>query len=415
MYLTYLALSNFRNFIQAEMELSTGPILLHGANAQGKTTLLEAINYLATSRSPHAANDRQLINWHANTPENPLAVGRLKATIQPAGGTRERKIEIRLIREAGQNGSSFRREVLVNDAPVRRMDLLGNLNVVLFLPQDVALVSAPPAERRRYMDIALCQVNRHYCDSLSRYNKVVIQRNALLRALSERRGSVSELDVWDQQLVELAAFIFKQRAGLIVDLERRAGEIHFSDLTNGAESLRLEYQPCLQPKRNSTQSLLPPQAVDNPTEWLLAQKTEQIAAAFNKVLHASRRIEVERGICLSGPHRDDLVFLVNGFNLGEYGSRGQQRSAILSLKLAEMDWMRTITTEDPVLLLDEVLAELDGVRRELLLQQLENGGQSFVTATDPNMFTQKFLNIATHMQVAGGKIERLDSTGQFEE
>jgi DNA replication and repair protein RecF len=404
MHLTYLALTNFRNFIHTEFELLPGPILIHGANAQGKTTILEAINYLATSRSPHATNDRQLLNWHANTPENPLAVGRLTASVQPEGESRIRKIEIRLIRQLGQNGFSFRREVLVNGSQVRRMDLLGNLNAVLFLPQDVALVSAPPSERRRYLDIALCQVNRRYCDSLSQYNKIVSQRNALLRALFERRGTISELDIWDQQMVELAAFIFQQRANFIVELERRAGNIHYNDLTNGSEALRLEYQPSLLPKRINSQSILPPPAKDNPSEWLVNQPLNDIVETLLHILKNSRKMEIERGISLSGPHRDEIRFYVNGFDLGDYGSRGQQRSAILSLKLAEMEWMKSQTGERPVLLLDEVLAELDASRRELLLNRLESSEQAFVTATDPNMFTKRFLAKANHIQVADGNI-----------
>ncbi|MBN1315228.1 MAG: DNA replication/repair protein RecF [Anaerolineales bacterium] len=404
MHLTYLALSNFRNFVHTELELLPGPILIHGANAQGKTTILEAINYLATSRSPHASNDRQLLNWHANTPDNPLAVGRLTASVQPEGDARTRKIEIRLIRELGQNGSIFRREVLVNGTQVRRMDLLGNLNAVLFLPQDVALVSAPPSERRRYLDIALCQVNRRYCNTLSHLNKVISQRNALLRALFARRGSFSEMDVWDQQLAELASYIFQQRAILIVELERRAGKIHFDDLTNSSESLRLDYQPCLQPKRPSPHSALPTPAQENPTEWLVDQPIKDIVNALRQVLQASRKMEIDRGISLSGPHRDELRFFVNGFDLGDYGSRGQQRSAILSLKLAEMEWMKNETGERPVLLLDEVLAELDNSRRALLLKRLENGEQAFITATDPKMFTRAFLTKANHIKVINGNI-----------
>jgi len=406
MRLTNLALTNFRNYVRLDLPLPAGPVLLHGANAQGKTTLLEAIYYLATSKSPHASSDRQLINWYANGPENLVTVGRLTAVVQPAGDVRPRQLEIRLIQEPGgrRNGPSFRREVLVNGVKVRLMDLLGNLNVVLFLPEDVALVSAPPSERRRYLDITLCQVDRRYCRTLSQYNKVLSQRNALLRALQERRGRPDELEPWNQKLVELGAIILLRRAALITELERRAGQIHFRDLTAGAESLRLLYRPRLQPNRNGRPSLLPPDALADPAGWLLESSATQVVEALQEVVRAIRPQELQRGVTLLGPHRDDLRFLVNGRDLGDYGSRGQQRTAVLALKLAEMGWMETQSGEQPVLLLDEVLAELDHNRRAYLLQCIGAAEQAILTATDPTMFTGSFLARATRLEVAGGQI-----------
>jgi len=402
MRLIEIALSNFRNYSQLNLTLSAGPILLHGDNAQGKTTLLEAIYYLATSKSPQASNDRQLLNWYANGPENPLAVGRITAVVQPAGDVRPRKLEVRLIRELnGRNNSSFRREVLVNGVKVRLMDLLGNLNVVLFMPEDVALISASPSERRRYLDITLCQVNRRYCRTLSQYNKVLSQRNALLRTLQERHGRVEELAPWNQKLAELGAIVMKQRAALITDLERRAGKIHFDDLTGGAESLRLQYVPRLQPNKHQH---LSPAAVEDPAGWLLEQSVENVSSAILEVLQASQAFELQRGVTLSGPHRDDLRFLVNGRDLADYGSRGQQRTGVLALKLAEVEWMEAQTGDRPVLLLDEVLAELDQRRRAYLLQQVSTAEQSLLTATDPSMFTADFLAQASQMRVANGQV-----------
>jgi DNA replication and repair protein RecF len=160
-----------------------GPTLLYGANAQGKTNLLEAIYYLATTRSHHAEQDSQLLNWDHDEGDGPLVVGRLVGHVMRDDG--ERLLEMRLIREQQAGQASFRREALVNRRKVRLMDLLGNLRVVLFLPQDVQMVSGPPAERRRYMDITLCQTDPEYCRSLSRYNKHLEQRNAVLRRIAE--------------------------------------------------------------------------------------------------------------------------------------------------------------------------------------------------------------------------------------
>ncbi len=408
MRVTQLALTNFRNYAQLQLALPSGPILLHGANAQGKTTLLEAVYYLATSKSPHANSDRQLINWYAKDLDSQVTVGRLSATVQPVHGARPRNLEIRLIQQGnGQNGPAFRREVLVNGLKVRLMDLLGNLNAVLFLPEDVALVTASPSERRRYLDITLCQVNKRYCRTLSQYNRVLSQRNALLRRLQERRAparSAGQLDPWDAKLSTLGTSLLMNRAKLIVDLERRAGQIHFGDLTGERESLRLIYLPRLQPNGNGAPAVLPDEAQSDPTGWLLGHPEADIASALLQVLAASRPIEIQRGVTLSGPHRDDLQFLVSGRNLSDFGSRGQQRTAVLALKLAEVSWMEEQTGERPVLLLDEVLAELDQERRAYLLRCVGAAEQAILTATDPNMFTSEFLAQATRLEVAGGKV-----------
>jgi DNA replication and repair protein RecF len=433
MRLTRIALSNFRNYTRVDLPLPAGPILLHGGNAQGKTTLLEAIYYLATTKSPHTNNDRQLLNWYANGSENLVAVGRLTAEVAPAHEARPRQLEMRLIREQSHRwgDASFRREVLVNGVKVRLMDLLGHLNVVLFLPEDVALVSAPPAERRRYLDITLCQVDRRYCQALSQYNKVLSQRNALLRTLQEeRRGpaAAEQLQPWDQQLARLGALILLRRARMISELERQAGQIHFRDLTGEAESLRLIYQPRLQLNNNAAAngrpaappsspapddgrgkgsnqlSLFKPGAVDDPAGWLLKRSEGELATVLHDALRANHPLEVQRGSTLVGPHRDDVRFQVNGRDLADYGSRGQQRTAVLALKLAEAIWMEARTGERPVLLLDEVLAELDRTRRALLLDHIGAAEQAILTATDPTMFTASFLAQATQMEVADGRI-----------
>jgi DNA replication and repair protein RecF len=410
MRLTQIALTNFRNYSQLDLKLPAGPILLHGANAEGKTTLLEAIYYLATSKSPHGTGDRQLLNWYANGPENPVAVGRLTAVVQPAGDVRPRKLEIRLIRElGGPNGSTFRREVLVNGVKVRLMDLLGNLNVVLFLPEDVGLVTASPSERRRYLDITLCQVNRRYCRALAQYNKVLSQRNALLKSLQERRGRTLELAPWNQKLTELGAIVMQQRSLLVTDLDRRAGEIHFEHLTGEQESLRLVYEPQVEPSAGAPDeiaaSVYGEEAAADPAGWLEGQSAEAIAAALSEMLEANVGQELQRGVTLIGPHRDDVRFLVNGRDVANYGSRGQQRTAVLALKLAEVEWMEIQSKERPVLLLDEVLAELDHSRRAFLLERIGGADQSLLTATDPSMFTGGFLTQATQMEVAGGRVQ----------
>jgi DNA replication and repair protein RecF len=397
MRLTQITLSNFRNYTQLDLRLPAGPILLHGDNAQGKTTLLEAIYYLATSKSPHGTSDRQLLNWYANGPEN------------PAGDVRPRNLEIRLIRAlGGPNGSAFRREVLVNGVKVRLMDLLGNLNVVLFVPEDVGLVTASPSERRRYMDITLCQVNRRYCRALAQYNKVLSQRNALLKTLQERRGRRQELAPWNLKLAELGSIVMHRRAQLVTDLDRRAGEIHFKHLTGEQESLRLVYVPQVESSAGdpdeSAAAVYGEEAAADPAAWLQGESTAIIAKSLSEMLEVNVVQEIQRGVTLIGPHRDDLRFLVNGHDAADYGSRGQQRTAVLALKLAEVEWMEVQSQERPVLLLDEVLAELDQTRRAYLLERIGGAEQSLLTATDPGMFTGEFLAQAARMEVAGGRV-----------
>ncbi|HNS40960.1 MAG TPA: DNA replication and repair protein RecF, partial [Promineifilum sp.] len=248
MQLRRLSLTNFRNYARLELDLPEGVILLHGDNAQGKTNLLEAIYFLATTRSPHASQDAQLINCDAMMTDEPVVVGRIVADIERPDNPCH--LEMRLIVEDSgnwaRNGqSAFRREALVNRRKVRLMDLLGHLRVVLFLPEDVDLVTGPPANRRRYLNVTLCQVDSDYCRDLSAYNKVLEQRNALLRRMAEgqTRNAADVLQILTEKLVEPGSRVIQRRARFIAEMGREAQEIHFQDLIGGKESLRLGYLP----------------------------------------------------------------------------------------------------------------------------------------------------------------------------
>lgn len=392
MHLTHLSLTNFRNYGRLELDIPLGTTLLHGRNAQGKTNLLEAIYYLATSRSPHADKDQQMINWDAAQTDDPIVVGRLVA--QVATQTESRHIEIRLILEknrgVGSSQRSFRREALVNRRKVRLMDLLGNLRVVLFLPEDMQLITGPPNGRRRYMNITLCQIDPIYCRNLSQYNKTVEQRNALLRQIGEGVGSPDMLPIYDDQVVELGSHIFSRRIQFLDNMGREAKRIHYEELTGGAESIRLSYQPRL----NGNGGHHPNGRANS------ASIQEQFAHALKQ----NRTADIARGVTTIGPHRDDWQFEIDGRALSSYGSRGQQRSALLALKMAEINWMAAQTGETPILLLDEVAAELDTQRRALLLNYIQKSTQAIVTATDPAMFTNDFLRHATNLEVTSGRI-----------
>ncbi len=402
MRVSHLSLSNFRNYGRLELSLQPGSTLLIGNNAQGKTNLLEALYYLATTRSPHAGHDNQLINWDSTLEKAPLTVGRLVADVALTNTTRQ--IEMRLILERRDRDQiSFRREALLNRRKVRLMDLLGQLQIVLFLPEDVGLVTGAPSDRRRYLDITICQVDHHYCRTLSQYNKVLEQRNALLRQLAEGQGNVEFLDILTEKLVEHGRSIFARRATFFGAIDHEVKRIHFEELTEGRESLQIRYLPRLQSKVNNDigQNLL------TDSVWILSNRDDAfvIGDRFTEALASSRAHDISRGATTVGPHRDDWRFLVNSRDLSNYGSRGQQRTAILALKMAQIDWMSALSGETPILLLDEVLAELDELRRRQLLRYVQNVEQAILTATDPAMFSREFLDSATCLEIKQGNIQ----------
>lgn len=408
MHITHLSLTNFRNYGRLELTLPQGPTLLYGNNAQGKTNLLEAIYYLATTRSPHAENDAQLLNWNAAQSEEPIVVGRLVASVVTAAQSHQ--VEMRLIQEqksavARQRSFSFRREALLDRRKVRLMDLLGAVRVVLFLPEDVQLLTGSPANRRRYMDITLCQVDPVYCRALSNYNKVLEQRNAVLRQIAEGQPGREILPIYSDKLVELGSTIFLRRAKFLANLSRETQRIHYESLTEGRESIRLMYLPRLNAKKSR---LTPPgeQQPEAVSEWLESHQgqSEIVSERFAKLLQETLATDIARGATTVGPHRDDWSFQLNGRSLGSFGSRGQQRTAILALKMGEINWMTAVTGERPILLLDEVVAELDELRRAALLSYVSQATQTILTATDPGMFTDQFLRQATHMAVENGRI-----------
>ncbi len=403
MYITHLSLTNFRNYGRLELKLPQSVTLLHGANAQGKTNLLESIYYLATTRSPAADNDQQIINWDANQPDEPIVVTRLVAQIQTANN--KKQIELRLIKEAKPTGMSFRREALIDRRKVRLMDLLGNLRVVLFVPQDMALINGSPSARRRYIDITLCQTDSVYCRTLSSYNKTLEQRNAALRRAAETGRGHDVVSILTDNLVELGSEIFKRRAQFIASLALEAQKIHYESLTGRHETIRLGYLPRLQYQglaRGDDRQVDP---FIETADWL-ASETDvvNISQRFAETLKSVYDKDVASGVTSIGPHRDDWRFWVNGRSLASYGSRGQQRSAMLALKMAEIKRMRQETGEHPILLLDEVVAELDGQRRALLLDYVQNSTQAILTATDPTMFTNRFLQSSSTILVQNGRV-----------
>jgi len=408
MQLTHLSLTNFRNFARLDIDVPGGPVLLVGGNAQGKTSLLEAIYYLATFTSFHASHDRQLISFYLQ--HDPLAVTRITADFQygvgdPSGGSSRKsgqRLEVRLISERDEYGSNrLRKEILLNGVTRKVGEAIGAFNAVLFLPHMLRIVEGAPEERRRYLNLSLSQVLTHYASDLADYGRVITQRNALLKQLNERGGDPGQLIYWDEQLVSLGSRIIHARIQAIHELEKLAGRIHM-ELTRSQEVLRLDYQPSLDPVPVSPIQYAMP--LQTPIDRS-GKSIEQIQKSFLERLAKVRPEEIQRGVTTIGPHRDELRFMSNSIDLGIYGSRGQGRTAVLSFKLAEVAWMKKKTGQMPVLLLDEVLAELDLDRREDLIHRLLESEQALLTTTDLDSFPQEDFGSTRIWQINAGQVQ----------
>lgn len=401
MYLKHLSLTNFRTFTRLDVDLPRRVVLLVGANAQGKTSVLEAIYFLAAFTSFQTHADRQIVNFD-EAKNNPLTVTRLVAEYQRSKS--KHRLEARLILEpvGVLNGQRLRKEILLDGVKRPVNEAIGHFNAVIFVPQMSQIIEGAPEDRRRYLNLALAQSTPAYARVLSEYNQALIQRNALLKLLGERGGNNDQLDVWDETLARLGAQIILWRIEAIQQIERLAARVH-NELTRGTEILRLSYEPAFDPlpKPNGQLGLKMDMVVDRSRLEL-----DEIRDGFRASLSALRSTEIGRGVTTIGPHRDEMRFLANDVDLGYYGSRGQIRTALLSLKLAELNWMKDRTGEWPVILLDEVMAELDPQRRADLMKYLRETEQVLVTTTDLNVFTPEFAANAEIWRVEGGKVEK---------
>lgn len=411
MYLRHLSLTHFRNYRHLELDFTGALTLLQGSNAQGKSNLLEAIYFLATAKPVQAGNEREVVDWRAG--EEPIPYARIAATVaerDQVNGHRPHELEILLTPR--EDGAGFKKQVRINGVNRRSMDLVGMMRAVLFMPEDIRLVDGPPGERRRYLDIALCQVDRAYGRALGQYQKVVDQRNSLLRALRESgaglsNGADSQLGFWDDQLVALGSEVIGARLNFLRELEVAAQPLH-AELSQGGETLHLQYLPSFNPGSMSdsdfahlgNESFAQEIAAGTP----IAVDGATIETHYRARLKLRRSRELDAGTTLYGPHRDDFRFLVNGRDLRLYGSRGQQRSAALATKLAEVLVMRQRTGSAPLLLLDDVMSELDANRRSTLLRALADVPQAIITTTDWEDFTPEFRARARTLRVEKGSV-----------
>ncbi|MFL7814001.1 MAG: DNA replication/repair protein RecF [Anaerolineales bacterium] len=397
MFLTHLSLTDFRIFSRFDQDLTRNALILVGDNAQGKTTLLEAVYYLSALDSFQASNTVDLINFTAL--QKDLAVGRIVADFTRKDG--DHHLEIRLIRDIASNGNQLtRKEVLLDGTQRKINDVIGQFNAVMFLPHMLQILTGSPQERRRYLDMTISQVDHQYADTLSEYNKALMQRNALLKQLAERSNGGDQLSYWDEMLTRSGSYLMHSRILAVQELESQAASIH-QELTRGTEILRMSYQPSYDPQPN------PPGQIELPLDSsrdLSNISLEELRDGFREKTLARREEDIARGVTTLGPHRDDLRFLSNAVDLGNFGSRGQLRTTLLSIKLAEVNWLKDRNGEWPVLLLDEVLAELDDTRRQDLLERLSRTEQALLTTTDLDLFSEGFRKSSGLWKIDQGEL-----------
>lgn len=357
MIIESIELKNYRNYDKLHMDFSHGTNILYGDNAQGKTNILEAIYVCATTKSHRGSKDKEIIQFDRDESHIKLNI-------------RKRDVPYRIDMHLKKNRA---KGVAVNGVPIKKAsELFGIVNVVFFSPEDLNLIKNGPAERRRFIDLELCQLNKLYVHSLVQYNKIVTQRNKLLKDIMFRPDYEETLDIWDMQLVQYGREVIKCREAFVCQLNDLIGAIH-RQLSGDKESLHISYEP------NVTVDM------------------------FEDTLRKGRPSDLKQKSTLTGPHRDDLSFIINDIDIRRFGSQGQQRTAALSLKLAEIELVKKIVNDYPILLLDDVLSELDGSRQNHLLSGI-NHIQTMITCTGLEDFVNNRFRIDKIFKVVSGEV-----------
>ena len=417
MLLSHLSLAHFRNYLQLELDLPSPVVLFQGDNGQGNSNLLEAIYFLATTRSLRAGIDRELIDWRAM--QEPIPFARIAGTVKKARGELKVEIVIRADRaerpgsalgEVGGKQTGLSKRIKINGVIRRAMELIGQINVVMFSPQDLDLIAGSPHLRRHYLDIANCQVDSRYCRSLQHYNRVLIQRNHLLKQIREGRQPPENLEFWSEELARWGGYLLWRRQATVDELNGTIDSYHHQ-LTASGRRLRISYRSSLQEATEGWE----PASQQPPTDVVLGPEeaaVQGLQARFAEALRRYRRRETLQGVSLVGPHRDDLLFLADGIDINVYGSRGEQRAVALALKLSEVEFMQRATGERPILLLDDVMSELDPARRRLLLETVGKSGQTLISTTDMESFSPQFLAHAALFRIENGAVTPLAQPDQ---
>lgn len=350
-------LKNFRNYEKLCLDLTAGTNIFFGDNAQGKTNILESLYVSSTTKSHRSSKDREMIKFHEE--EAHIKTTILKNEIQ-------HQIDIHLKKNKAKG-------IAVNKVPIKKAsELFGLLNIVLFSPEDLNIIKNGPAERRRFLDLELCQLDKIYLYNLSNYNRVLDQRNKLLKDIGFNPDLISTLPVWNMQLLNYGCQVIKRRKQFVEELSGIVGTIH-GQISGGKEKLKVFYES------------------DVEEDY------------FEEKLNQCESRDLKTGTTNTGPHRDDLLFMTEDIDLRKFGSQGQQRTCALSLKLSEIELIKQINHENPVLLLDDVLSELDSNRQNYLLNSIHDI-QTLITCTGLDEFVKNRFQIDKVFQISDGKV-----------
>ena len=357
MIIESIELKNYRNYGELHMDFSPGTNILYGDNAQGKTNVLEAVYVCSTTKSHRGSKDKEMIRFDKEESHIKMCVRKLDVPY---------RIDMHLKKNKPKG-------IAINGIPIRKAsELFGIVNVVLFSPEDLNIIKNGPDQRRRFMDLELCQLNKLYVRALVQYNRVLLQRNKLLKELNFHPEYEETLDIWDMQLIQYGRELIRCREEFVGKLNDMVQKTH-SQISGGRENLVLSYEPNVTAER------------------------------FEEKLCFCRETDVKMRTTTTGPHRDDISFLVDNIDIRRFGSQGQQRTAALSLKLSEIELVKELVRDYPVLLLDDVLSELDGGRQEQLLAGIKEI-QTMITCTGVEDFVNHRFPIDRIYKVVRGTV-----------
>lgn len=357
MIIKSIELSDYRNYESLNMEFDKGTNILYGDNAQGKTNILEAIYVAATTKSHKGSKDREIVNFNKDE-------AHIRTYLEKEGVETRVDMHLRKTKSKG---------IAIDGQKIKKAaDLLGLCNVVFFSPEDLAIIKNGPAERRRFVDMELCQLDDFYLYNLNHYNKIVNQRNTLLKDMYFNPDLKETLNIWDMQLVSYGSKIIERRSLFVEQLNEIIYDIH-KRLSGGREEIKIVYEPNVDIKD------------------------------FENKLKYSQERDIKSKMTTVGPHRDDFSFFVGDIDIRKFGSQGQQRTAALSLKLSEIELVKKITKDTPILLLDDVLSELDSNRQNYLLNSIGDI-QTIITCTGLEEFVNNRFKINKVFKVFGGNV-----------
>lgn len=357
MYIESLELKNYRNYQDLQLDFDKGTNIFYGDNAQGKTNILESVYLCGTTKSHRGSKDKEIIRFGEEESHIRMMIRKDELSY---------KIDMHLRKNKAKG-------VAINGLPIKKArELFGIVNLVFFSPEDLNIIKNGPGERRRFMDLELCQLDQIYLTDLAGYNHIVNQRNRLLKDLYMNPSLRETLDIWDMQMLQYGTKIIKKRKDFVRDLNQVIQDIHHN-LTGGIEHLEVVYEP----------------------------STE--AEDFENVLKKNRERDIRMKMTSAGPHRDDLSFVVNGIDIRKYGSQGQQRTAALSLKLSEIYLVKEKIKDTPILLLDDVLSELDNNRQTYLLDCIHDI-QTLITCTGLDDFVSNQFHLNKVFRVIKGEV-----------